>query len=196
MGEAAVRAAKSIGYSNAGTVEFLVDSEMNFYFLEMNTRLQVEHPVTEEITGIDLVEKQLRISFGETLGITQSEITRNGHAIEVRIYAEDPKTFFPSPGKITKFSIPTGRNIRHELAVEENSTVSPYYDPMIAKLIVTAETREEAIDRLHSALDSYHVEGIKTNVLFLKELTLHPEFQSGETTTHFLEQNKLTITTK
>nr|WP_263326865.1 acetyl-CoA carboxylase biotin carboxylase subunit [Neobacillus sp. Marseille-Q6967] len=195
MGEAAVRAAKSLGYSNAGTIEFLVDSEKNFYFLEMNTRLQVEHPVTEEITGIDLVEKQLRLAFGEPLGFTQSEIKRNGHAIEVRIYAEDPKTFFPSPGKITKFSIPNGQNIRHELAVEENSVVTPYYDPMIAKLIVTADTRDEAIDRLHSALNSYHVEGIKTNVVFLKELTLHPAFRSGETTTNFLQRYPLSFTT-
>jgi acetyl-CoA carboxylase, biotin carboxylase subunit len=196
MGEAAVRAAKSLGYSNAGTIEFLVDSEKNFYFLEMNTRLQVEHPITEEITGIDLVEKQLRISSGEPLGITQTEIKRNGHAIEVRIYAEDPKTFFPSPGKITKFSIPDGPHIRHELGVEENSVVTPYYDPMIAKLIVTADTREEAIERLQSALDSYHVEGIKTNVLFLKELTLHPAFQSGETTTNFLERNQFSLSAK
>ena len=196
MGEAAVRAAKSLGYSNAGTIEFLVDSEKNFYFLEMNTRLQVEHPVTEEITGIDLVEKQLRIASGEPLGITQKEIKRNGHAIEVRIYAEDPKTFFPSPGKITKFSIPNGPHIRHELAVEENSVVTPYYDPMIAKLIVNAATRVEAIALLQSALDSYLVEGIKTNVLFLKELTLHPAFKSGETTTNFLEQNQISITTK
>lgn len=196
MGEAAVRAAKSLGYSNAGTIEFLVDSEKNFYFLEMNTRLQVEHPITEEITGIDLVEKQLRIAFGEPLGITQSEIKRNGHAIEVRIYAEDPKTFFPSPGKITRFSIPNGQNIRHELAVEENSVVTPFYDPMIAKLIITADSRKEAIDRLHRALESYHVEGIKTNIAFLKELILHHAFQSGETTTNFLERYPLSIITK
>lgn len=187
MGEAAVLAAQSLGYSNAGTIEFLVDAEKNFYFLEMNTRLQVEHPVTEEITGIDIVEKQIRIASGEPLGFKQSEIKRNGHAIEVRIYAEDPKTFFPSPGKITTFSIPQGKDIRHELAVEENSVVTPFYDPMIAKLIVTAATREEAIEKLHSALQAYHVEGIKTNVVLLKEILEHSAFQSGDTTTNFLE---------
>lgn len=193
MGEAAVKAAQSLGYSNAGTIEFLVDAEKNFYFLEMNTRLQVEHPVTEEITGLDLVEKQVRIAYGEPLGFSQSEIERNGHAIEVRIYAEDPKTFFPSPGKITKFCIPEGQNIRHELAVEENSVVTPFYDPMIAKLIVTGATREEAINQLHSALTAYHVEGIKTNIEFLQELTLHPAYHSGKTTTNFLERYQFSI---
>ena len=134
--EAAVKAAKSIGYKNAGTIEFLVDEEQNFYFLEMNTRLQVEHPVTEEITGLDLVEKQLQIAAGEALNFTQEEVKRDGHAIEVRIYAEDPKTFFPSPGKITKLELPNGPGVRHELAIHDQSVVTPFYDPMIAKLVV------------------------------------------------------------
>ena len=152
MGEAAVKAAKSIGYKNAGTIEFLVDEEKNFYFLEMNTRLQVEHPVTEEITGLDLVEKQLKIAAGEALSFTQEEVKRDGHAIEVRIYAEDPKTFFPSPGKITKLELPNGPGIRHELAVHEQSIVTPFYDPMIAKLVVKGSDRDEAINRLQECI--------------------------------------------
>ncbi|BCJ86144.1 acetyl-CoA carboxylase biotin carboxylase subunit [Effusibacillus dendaii] len=186
MGEAAVRAAKSLGYSNAGTIEFLVDTDRNFYFLEMNTRLQVEHPVTEEITGLDLVEWQLQIAAGQLLTFGQSDVKRQGHAIEVRIYAEDPKTFFPSPGTITKFSVPEGKGIRHELAVNERSVVTPFYDPMIAKLIVTGDTREEAIDRLQSALADYHVEGIKTNIPMLQQVAAHPAFRSGDTTTDFV----------
>lgn len=189
MGEAAVKAAQSLGYSNAGTIEFLVDGEKNFYFLEMNTRLQVEHPVTEEITGLDLVEQQLRIAGGETIGFTQAEVAREGHAIEVRIYAEDPKTFFPSPGTITKFVTPEGPGIRHELAVGEGSAVTPFYDPMIAKLVVKGNTREEAIDRLQSALEAYEVEGIKTNIPMLRQVAAHPAFRAGDTTTSFVTHN-------
>ncbi|MFF3101590.1 acetyl-CoA carboxylase biotin carboxylase subunit [Viridibacillus arvi] len=189
MGEAAVRAAKSIGYSNAGTIEFLVDEEKNFYFLEMNTRLQVEHPVTEEITGLDLVKEQLNIAFGKELSFTQSDITRVGHAIEVRIYAEDPKTFFPSPGKITNLELPEGENIRHELAVNNLSTVTPFYDPMIAKLIVKGSTREKAIDEMKKALDEYIVEGIKTNIPMLKNVIKHEAFLSGDTTINFVEKH-------
>ncbi|YCA41587.1 acetyl-CoA carboxylase biotin carboxylase subunit [Bacillus sp. JZ8] len=186
MGEAAVKAAKSIGYKNAGTIEFLVDEEQNFYFLEMNTRLQVEHPVTEEITGLDLVEKQLKIAGDEALDFSQEEIKREGHAIEVRIYAEDPKTFFPSPGKITKLELPNGSGIRHELAVHDQSVVTPFYDPMIAKLIVKGHDRDDAINRLHDALVDYHIEGIKTNIPMLKEVIAHPAFRSGDTTTDFV----------
>ncbi|QOV12906.1 acetyl-CoA carboxylase biotin carboxylase subunit [Viridibacillus arvi] len=189
MGEAAVRAAKSIGYSNAGTIEFLVDEEKNFYFLEMNTRLQVEHPVTEEITGLDLVKEQLNIAFGKELSFTQSDITRVGHAIEVRIYAEDPKTFFPSPGKITNLELPEGENIRHELAVNNLSTVTPFYDPMIAKLIVKGSTREKAIDEMKKALDEYIVEGIKTNIPMLKNVIKHEAFLNGDTTINFVEKH-------
>ncbi|WP_374016135.1 radical SAM protein [Paenibacillus thiaminolyticus] len=186
MGEAAVRAAQSIGYRNAGTIEFLVDGDKNFYFLEMNTRLQVEHTITEEITGLDLVAEQLRIAAGHSLNFGQSDVTRDGHAIEVRIYAEDPKTFFPSPGVITKFAIPEGDGIRHELAVHDGSMVTPFYDPMIAKLIVKGKDRDEAIDRLQQALADYQVEGIKTNIPMLQEVIAHPAFRSGDTTTSFV----------
>lgn len=188
MGEAAVRAAQSIGYVNAGTIEFLVDEEKNFYFLEMNTRLQVEHPVTEEITGLDLVKEQLHIAWGENLSFQQNEIKRVGHAIETRIYAEDPKTFFPSPGKITKLELPKGDYIRHELAVKSESTVTPFYDPMIAKLIVKGKTREDAIENLKNALSEYIVEGIKTNIPMLREVVSHQAFARGDTTTNFVEK--------
>lgn len=188
MGEASVKAAQAIGYKNAGTVEFLVDEEQNFYFLEMNTRLQVEHPVTEEITGLDLVAEQLRIAAGKSLDFTQDEVKRHGHAIEVRIYAEDPKTFFPSPGKITELILPKGPSVRHELAIHENSTVTPFYDPMIAKLIVKGSNRQEAIEILQDALVDYKVQGIKTNIPMLQEVIAHPAFRSGETTTNFVEK--------
>ena len=186
MGECAVKAAQSLGYGNAGTIEFLVDEQKNFYFLEMNTRLQVEHPVTEEITGLDLVAEQLRIAAGETLNIEQGDVKREGHAIEVRIYAEDPKTFFPSPGKITKWEPPLGAGIRHEMAVREESMVTPYYDPMIAKLIVKGATREEAISVMEHALAHYQVEGIKTNIPMLRDVISHPAFLAGDTTTNFV----------
>ncbi|WP_121662309.1 acetyl-CoA carboxylase biotin carboxylase subunit [Metabacillus litoralis] len=186
MGETAVQAAKAIGYKNAGTIEFLVDENKNFYFLEMNTRLQVEHPVTEEITGIDLVEEQLRIAAGELLRFSQEQIPIIGHSIEVRIYAEDPKTFYPSPGTITSLSLPEGDGIRHELGIHEKSMVTPYYDPMVAKLIVKGKVREDAINKLQLALSEYHVRGIKTNIPLLREIVEHAAFQSGDTTTNFL----------
>ncbi|MEY8757810.1 acetyl-CoA carboxylase biotin carboxylase subunit [Peribacillus frigoritolerans] len=187
MGGAAVRAAKAIGYENAGTVEFIMDKNKNFYFLEVNTRLQVEHPVTEEITGLDLVEQQIRVANGELLSISQEDVHLNGHAIEVRIYAEDPNTFFPSPGTITSLSIPKGENIRHELAVRQGSVVTPFYDPMIAKLIVKGLTRNEAIKNMSEVLDQYIVEGIKTNIPTLKRIVSHPEYISGNTTTNFID---------
>jgi acetyl-CoA carboxylase biotin carboxylase subunit len=188
MGEAAVKAAQSIGYCNAGTIEFLVDQDKNFYFLEVNTRLQVEHPVTEEITGLDLVAEQLRIAAGEPLKVNQSEIKRQGHAIEVRIYAEDPKTFYPSPGKITNFLLPKGAGIRHESGVTSGTVVTPFYDPMIAKLVVKGETRDEAIRLLIDALSRYEVEGIKTNIPMLLKIAEHEAFHSGATTTNFIEK--------
>lgn len=188
MGDAAVKAAKSLGYHNAGTIEFLVDADKNFYFLEMNTRLQVEHPVTEEITGLDLVAEQLRIAAGDSLGFTQADIKREGHAIEVRIYAEDPKTFFPSPGTITKLVLPEGPGVRHELAVHGQSVVTPFYDPMIAKLVVKGKDRDEAIDRLQGALANYQISGIKTNIPMLQEVAAHPAFRSGDTTTSFVSK--------
>jgi acetyl-CoA carboxylase biotin carboxylase subunit len=188
MGEAAVKAAKSIGYKNAGTIEFLVDEQQNFYFLEMNTRLQVEHPVTEEITGLDLVEQQLLIAAGQPLNFSQDQVKREGHAIEVRIYAEDPKTFFPSPGKITKLDLPNGPGVRHELAIHGQSVVTPFYDPMIAKLVVKGSNREEAISLLQAALADYHIEGIKTNIPMLQEVVSHSAFHSGDTTTDFVSK--------
>ncbi|WP_078428290.1 acetyl-CoA carboxylase biotin carboxylase subunit [Alkalihalobacterium alkalinitrilicum] len=189
MGEAAVRAAKSIGYRNAGTIEFLVDEQKNYYFLEMNTRLQVEHPVTEEITGLDLVEQQINIAAGQSLTFTQEDVQKNGHAIEVRIYAEDPNTFFPSPGQITALELPEASYIRHELAVNSQSKVTPFYDPMIAKLIVKGENRDHAIENLTNALQHYKVEGIKTNIPMLQKVIAHPEFHQGRTTTNFVEKH-------
>src|SRR5699024_8228169 len=163
MGVAAVQAAKTLGYTSAGTIEFLVDDEENFYFLEMNTRIQVEHPVTEEITGFDIVKMQIQIANGETLPIDQQSVSIQGHAIEARIYAEDPKTFFPSPGHISKFQLPEGKHVRNEVTVEEAMDVTPFYDPMIGKLIVNGSTRQEAINHLKEALKAYKIEGIKTN---------------------------------
>lgn len=188
MLDAAVNAAKHIGYTNAGTIEFLVDRDQNFYFLEMNTRLQVEHPVTEEITGLDLVEQQLKVANGEKLDFTREDIKKKGHAIEVRIYAEHPVTFFPSPGKITELVLPEGEGIRHEIAVETGSNVTPFYDPMIGKLVVFGATREEACARLADALRNYVVEGIQTNIPMLLETVTHEQFLSGITTTKFVEE--------
>ncbi|OEH94382.1 acetyl-CoA carboxylase biotin carboxylase subunit [Bacillus solimangrovi] len=188
MGEAAVKAAKAINYENAGTIEFLVDEQKNFYFLEMNTRLQVEHPITEEITGIDLVEAQLNIAAGESLQWKQEDLQILNHSIEARIYAEDPKTFYPSPGKITALQLPEGPHIRHELAVHSQSQVTPFYDPMIAKLIVTAQTRTEAIEQMIKVLNDYHVAGIKTNIPMLKDVVSHEKFIEGETTTNFVDK--------
>ncbi len=186
MGELAVSASQAIGYTNAGTFEFLVDNDKKIYFLEMNTRLQVEHPITEEVTGIDLVEQQIRIAAGEALSYRQEDIKLHGHAIEVRIYAEDPKTFFPSPGKIHTLHLPIGSAIRHEYAVMKGSIVTPYYDPMIAKMIVKGKNRKEAIDYLVDALATYKIEGIKTNIAFLHEAVTHQAFIDGNTPTSFV----------
>ncbi|RDW19586.1 biotin carboxylase [Oceanobacillus arenosus] len=189
MGEAAIMAAKAIGYTNAGTIEFLVDESESFYFLEMNTRIQVEHPVTEEITGIDIVEQQIRIANGEKLDYKQEDFTINGHAIEARIYAEDPNTFYPSPGHITTLVLPKGEHIRHELAIKNNYDVTPFYDPMIAKLIVTAVSRGDAITLLKGALEEYKIEGIKTNIPLLLNIVNHDAFIKGATTTDFIEKH-------
>lgn len=188
MLEASVKAAKHIGYVNAGTIEYLVDEDQNFYFLEMNTRLQVEHPVTEEITKLDLVEEQLKIAAKLPLTFTRENITKEGHAIEVRIYAENPSTFFPSPGTITTLELPTGEGIRHECGIESGSVVTPFYDPMISKLVVWGETREIACERLAQALKAYKVEGIKTNIPMLLKTITHEQFLKGYTTTKFVEQ--------
>lgn len=185
---ASVKAAKHIGYVNAGTIEYLVDENQNFYFLEMNTRLQVEHPVTEEITKLDLVEEQLKIAAQQTLSFTKESITKQGHAIEVRIYAENPSTFFPSPGTITVLELPTGEGVRHECGVEIGSAVTPFYDPMISKLVVWGETRDIACERLIQALKAYKVEGIQTNIPMLLKTVTHEQFLKGYTTTKFVEQ--------
>ncbi|MCG5103224.1 acetyl-CoA carboxylase biotin carboxylase subunit [Oceanobacillus alkalisoli] len=182
----AIKAAKSLAYTNAGTIEFLVSESQEIFFLEMNTRLQVEHPITEEITGVDLVEEQIRIAIGQKLRHRQEDIQCDGHAIEVRIYAEDPVTFFPSPGTISNISFPQGENIRHELAIREGSIITPFYDPMIGKMIVKGADRQEAISSLKKALEEYVIEGIKTNIPTLMEISSHPKFDNGEITTNFL----------
>lgn len=189
MGELACDAARAIEYTNAGTIEFLVDEDQNFYFLEMNTRLQVEHPITEEITGIDIVEQQLYIAAGNKLTINQKDISINGHAIEARIYAEDPNTFFPSPGKITNIKLPEGKYIRHELGVESNMVVTPFYDPMIAKLVVSGPNRKEALNTLQQALQGYEVEGIKTNIPLLRKIANSNSFYEGNTRTSFIKEH-------
>ena len=154
----------------------------------MNTRIQVEHPITEEITSIDLVEQQINIASGKQLNISQSNIITNGHAIEARIYAEDPNTFFPSPGKITLYEEPVEKYIRIESSVRKDSNVTPFYDPMISKLIVTGESREEAISRLKDALLNYKIEGIKTNIPMLLNVINHEQFKYGNTPTNFVRK--------
>lgn len=187
MGEAAVRVAWSVGYQNAGTVEFLVDDAYNFYFLEMNTRLQVEHPVTEEVTGVDLVELMLRVAAGEKLPISQNHVELKGHAIEARITAQDPDNdFAPSTGKVTKWAAPGGRGVRMDTHCYAGFTVSPYYDPMIAKLIVKGKDRLEAVRRLRMALHEFQVEGISTNIPFMRRLIESPEYESGKVDTGFV----------
>ncbi|MBI5706821.1 MAG: acetyl-CoA carboxylase biotin carboxylase subunit [Armatimonadetes bacterium] len=187
MGEAAVKVAWSVGYQNAGTVEFLVDAGGNFYFLEMNTRLQVEHPVTEEVTGIDIVQTMLKVAAGERLPFKQDDIKLTGHAIEARITAQDPdKDFHPSTGLITGWRDPGGHGIRMETHCYAGLSVSPYYDPLLAKLIVSGKDRAEAVRRLQSALYEFHVDGIATNIGFLQRLVAHPDYVSGNLSTAFV----------
>ena len=187
IGSAAVRVAKSVGYANAGTVEFLLDADGHFYFLEMNTRLQVEHPVTEEVTGLDLVHLQIAIAAGEKLPLTQEQVRLNGHAIEARITAQDPDLdFAPCTGKITRWDTPGGRGVRLDTHVYAGFVISPFYDPMIAKLIVHAETREAAVAKLQTALHEFHVEGVQTNIPFLRRLVASPEYMSGDVDTGFV----------
>jgi acetyl-CoA carboxylase biotin carboxylase subunit len=189
MGEAAVRLALSAGYVNAGTVEFLVDAEENFYFLEMNTRLQVEHPVTEMVTGLDLVHLQLGVAMGEPLPIRQEDVRLRGHAIECRIYAEDPENnFFPSPGLITRLVQPGGPGIREDCAVFAGWTVPLDYDPMLSKLVAFAPTREMAIDRMLRALDEYVIGGIKTNIGLFRRILTNEDFRAARIDTGYLER--------
>jgi acetyl-CoA carboxylase biotin carboxylase subunit len=188
MGKAAVTAAKAVGYTNAGTVEFMVDGSLNYYFMEMNTRLQVEHPITELTTGIDLAKWQLRIASGEKLTLKQKDVFQRGHAIECRIYAEDPKNgFLPSVGTLLKLEEPTGPNIRVDSGILANNQISPYYDPMLSKLITYAENREDCIHKMTWALSHYVVLGVTSNISFSNEVLKHKEFQKGNTTTHFID---------
>ncbi|MCC6328502.1 MAG: acetyl-CoA carboxylase biotin carboxylase subunit [Acidobacteria bacterium] len=191
MGAVAVNACKEIGYSNAGTFEFLLDEDGSFYFMEMNTRVQVEHPVTEMVTLADIVRNQIRIATGEDLQYSQDDLQIRGHAIECRINAEDPVRFTPSPGKITAFNIPGGPGVRVDTAVYPGYVVPPYYDSMIAKLIVHARTRETAISRMQRALDMMVVEGIKTTIPLHKKIMADKRFQAGDFSTKFMEELSL-----
>ncbi|HEY8562952.1 MAG TPA: acetyl-CoA carboxylase biotin carboxylase subunit [Pyrinomonadaceae bacterium] len=188
MGEAAVKVARAVDYVGAGTVEFLVsDLDKSFYYLEMNTRLQVEHPVTELVTGIDLVREQIRVAWGERLSFTQGEVKMNGHAIECRVYAEDPENnFLPSPGLITRLRLPQGSGVRDDGGIYEGSEISIYYDPMISKFAVYGKTRAEAIDRLRRALLEYEVGGIKTTLPFFREVVEDEDFIEGRLDTGFI----------
>ncbi|MSO81543.1 MAG: acetyl/propionyl-CoA carboxylase subunit alpha, partial [Alphaproteobacteria bacterium] len=191
MGEQAVALARAVGYESAGTVEFIVDRKRKFYFLEMNTRLQVEHPVTEMITGLDLVEQMLRVANGETLPLTQDEVSLDGWAVETRVYAEDPERgFLPSIGRLDRYLPPVelaGR-VRVDGGVEEGNRITMFYDPMIAKLVTHGPTREAAIDRMADALDAYVVRGVRHNTGFLAAVMAHPRFREGRLTTAFIDE--------
>ena len=190
MGRQAIALAKAVDYESAGTVEFIVDKDQNFYFLEMNTRLQVEHPVTEMVTGIDLVEQMIKIAFGEELEIKQSDITTNGWAIESRVYAEDPyRDFMPSIGRLSKYLTPEHtKTVRVDTGIREGSEVSMFYDPMIAKLITHGENRDSAIENMTNAIDQYVIDGLSHNLNFLSSIMQNKTFRSGYTTTDFIEQ--------
>ncbi|MDD2963381.1 MAG: acetyl-CoA carboxylase biotin carboxylase subunit [Bacteroidales bacterium] len=190
MGEKAVMAARSVQYYGAGTIEFIVDDNLNYYFLEMNTRLQVEHPITERVVGVDLVKQQISIANGEVLKLKQNDLKQNGHAIECRIYAEDPdNNFMPSPGIIQHITEPLGLGVRHDGYVYEGYEIPIYYDPMISKLIVWAGSRQEAIDRMRRALYAYKITGVKTSIRFLKRIMESRDFIEGNYNTHFIEKN-------
>jgi propionyl-CoA carboxylase alpha chain len=189
MGAQAVALAKAVDYRSAGTVEFIVDKDRNFYFLEMNTRLQVEHPVTELVTGIDLVEWMIRIAAGEKLSVKQPQVTLSGAAVEARIYAEDPlRNFLPSIGRLVRYLAPTGAGIRVDTGVFEGAEISLYYDPMIAKLVAHGATRDEAIERLGRALDAYYIRGVSHNVAFLAAVLKKSRFAEGRLTTNFIAE--------
>jgi len=190
MGAAAVQVCKACNYEGAGTVEFLIDANLDFYFLEMNTRLQVEHPVTEEITGLDLVEWQIRVARGERLPKLQDELAIHGHAVEIRVYAEDSLNgFTPDIGTLNRYRIPTGKSVRVDDAFEEGMEIPIYYDPMIAKLVVWGKTRTEAIDRAIKAIDDYQISGVKTTLDFGKFVLKHEAFRSGNFDTNFVKEH-------
>src|SRR5205085_5828466 len=189
MGEAAVRVARSAGYYSAGTIEFLVDRQRNFYFLEMNTRLQVEHPVTELVTGLDLVELMIRIAAGEKLPFRQDDVRQQGWAIETRVYAEDPtRNFLPSIGRLVRYRPPEGESVRIDSGVFEGAEISLYYDPMIAKLIVYGADREAAIGQLQDALDGFYISGVRHNVAFLGAIAASERFRAGALSTDFIAE--------
>jgi acetyl-CoA carboxylase biotin carboxylase subunit len=191
MGQAAVEAAKAVKYAGAGTIEFLVDDDLNYYFLEMNTRLQVEHPITERVTGIDLVKQQIKIAEGHPLEIQQEKLIQRGHSIECRIYAEDPdNNFMPSAGKIYKITEPLGLGVRTDGYVYEGYEIPIYYDPMISKLIVWGANRDEAIRRMRRALYEYKITGVKTSIKYLERIMNTPDFIDGKYDTHFFEKNQ------
>ena len=191
MGDTAVKAARAANYVNAGTVEFLIDQDKNFYFLEVNTRLQVEHPVTEMVTGIDLAKEQIRIAAGERLSFSQDAIQWRGSAIECRIYAEDPENnFLPSIGKIHSYREPNGIGIRVDSGLAKGDTVSMYYDPLISKLIAWGRNRREAIQRMKRALDEYAISGVQTVIPFHQQVMNHPDFMAGNISTHFIDEQK------
>src|SRR6201999_599402 len=181
---------KAVGYDSAGTVEFVAGQDKSFYFLEMNTRLQVEHPVTELVTGIDLVEQMIRVAAGEKLGLGQGDVKLDGWAVEARIYAEDPfRNFLPSTGRLVKYREPKpGPDVRVDSGVYEGGEISMFYDPMIAKLCTHGKTRDEAIDRMRRALDEFYVRGVSHNVPFLAALMAHPRFREGRLTTNFIAE--------
>ncbi len=191
--DAAIALTSSIGYNSAGTVEFLVDKDRHeFYFMEVNTRIQVEHPVTEELTGIDLVKEQIKVGFGEALSLNQEDIKFKGHSIECRITADDAKDdFMPSPGDITYFAMPNGSNVRIDTHCHEGCTISPYYDSLLAKLITTGETRKEALANMKTALADFKIEGIETNIPFLQFLIEQPEFNEGDIHIKWIENTVL-----
>jgi acetyl-CoA carboxylase biotin carboxylase subunit len=184
----AVALARAVRYRNAGTIEFLMDEDRNFYFMEMNTRIQVEHPVTELVTGIDLVKEQIRVAAGLPLSFTQDQVRIKGHSIECRINAECPEKFTPSPGMISAFNPPGGPGVRVDTAAYTQYVIPPYYDSMIAKLIVHADTRDEAIMRMRRALDEFIVEGIKTTIPMHKRILDEVDFQQGKISTKFMER--------
>ncbi|MDH5252578.1 MAG: ATP-grasp domain-containing protein, partial [Nitrospira sp.] len=188
IGRVAVEAVKAVHYRNVGTVEFLLDKERNFFFMEVNTRIQVEHPITEMVTGVDLIKEQIRLAAGHPLSIRQQDVELNGHSMECRINAEDPEKFTPSPGLITKYSAPGGFGVRVDSAMESGATVVPYYDSMIAKLITHGRDRQEAMARMRRALDEFVIEGIKTTIPLHRRIFDDPDFQKGHVSTAFLER--------